>query len=137
MLIGDLNAKRPEDTVSNFCEIYNLKHLINYKTCFENPAKPTCIDLVVTNRPNCFQDTMVIELSDFHKMNDAVMKTYYAKQKPFIAQYCKFKNFRNNSFLKGIEMLLSKLCNQQNVPLTSLLVVIHSSKISIHQVMIK
>ena len=28
MLIGDLNAKGAEDTVSNFCEIYNLKQLI-------------------------------------------------------------------------------------------------------------
>ena len=67
MLIGDLNAEPTEAAVSDFCEIYNLKHLIKDKTCFKNPTKPTCIDLIVTNRPKCFQDTVVFEtgLSDF------------------------------------------------------------------------
>ena len=56
------------------------------KTCFKNPTKPTYIDLIVTNRPKCFQDTVVFEtgLSDFHKMSVTVMKMYYAKQKPSI-----------------------------------------------------
>ena len=33
-------------------------NLIKDKTCFKNPSKPTCIDLIVTNRPKCFQDTI-------------------------------------------------------------------------------
>ena len=118
MLIGDLNAEPTEATVSDFCEIYNLKHLIKDKTCFKNPTKPTCIDLIITNRPKCFQDSVVIEtgLSDFHKMSATVMKMYYTKQKPSIVRYRKFKNFCNDSFIKDIELLLSKLCHQQNVP---------------------
>ena len=86
MLIGDLNAEPTEAAVSDFCEIYNLKHLIKYKTCFKNPTKPSCIDLIVTNRPKCFQNTVVFEtgLSDFHKMSVTIMKMYYAKQKPSI-----------------------------------------------------
>ena len=51
MLISDLNAESTEATVSDFCEIYNLKHFIKDKTCFKNPTKPTCIDLIATNRP--------------------------------------------------------------------------------------
>ena len=118
MLIGDLNAEPTEAAVSDFCEIYNLKHLIKDKTCFKNPTKPTCIDLIVTNRPKCFQDTVVFEtgLSDFHKMSVTVMKMYYAKQKPSIVHYRKFKDFCNDSFIKDTELLLSKLCDQQNVP---------------------
>ena len=60
---------------------------------------------------------MVIEtgLSDFHKMSATVMKMYYTKQKPSIVRCRKFKNFCNDSFIKDIELLLSKLCNQQNV----------------------
>ena len=54
MLIGDLNAEPTEAAVSDFCETFNLKHLIKDKTCFKNLAKPTCIDLIVTNRPKCF-----------------------------------------------------------------------------------
>ena len=118
MLIGDLNAEPTEAIVSDFCEIYNLKHLIKDKTCFKNTTKPTCIDLIITNRPKCFQDSVVIEtgLSDFHKMSAKVTKMYYTKEKPSTVRYRKFKNFCNDSFIKDIELLLSKLCNQQNVP---------------------
>ena len=54
MLIGDLNAEPTEAAISDFYEIYNLNHLIKDNTCFKNPTKPTCIDLIVTNRPKCF-----------------------------------------------------------------------------------
>ena len=118
MLIGDLNAEPMGAPVSNFCEIYNLKHLIKEKTCFKNHTKPTCINLIVTNRPKCFQDTVVLEtgLSDFRKMSATVLKMYYTKQKPSIVYYRNFKNFCNDSFIKDTELLLSKLGDQQNVP---------------------
>ena len=118
MLIVDFNAEPTEATVFDFCEIYNLKHLIKDKTCFKNPTKPTCIDSIITNRPKYFQDYVVIEtgLSDFHKMSAMVMKMYSVKQKPSIVCYHQFKNFCNDSFIKDIELLFSKLCNQQNVP---------------------
>ena len=54
MLIGDLNGEPTEAAVSDCYEIYNLKHLIKDKICFKNPTKPTCIVLIVTNRPKCF-----------------------------------------------------------------------------------
>ena len=71
MLIVDLNAEISEAAVSDFCKICNLKHLIKDKTCFNNPTKPTCVDLIVANRLKCFQDTVVFEtgLSDFHEMS--------------------------------------------------------------------
>ena len=118
MLIGDLNAEPTEATICDFCEIYNIKHLIKDKKCFKNSTKPICIDLIVRNRSSCFQDTVFVEtgLSDIHKMSVKVTKMYYTKQKPSIAHYRKLKNFCNNSFIKDIELLLSKLCNQQNVP---------------------
>ena len=118
MLIGDLNAEPTEAAVSDFCEIYNLKNLIKDKTCFKNPTKPTCIDLIVTNRPKCFQDTVVFEtgLSDFHKMSAIVMKMYYTKQQLSIVHCHKFRNFCNDSFIKDTDLLLPKLCDQQNVP---------------------
>ena len=60
---------------------------------------------------------MVFEtgLSDFQKMSATVMKMYYAKQKPSILHYRKLKNLCNDSFKKDTELLLSKLCDQQNV----------------------
>ena len=41
---------------------------------------------------------------------------YYAKQKPSIVHNRNFKNVCNDSFIKDTELLLSKLCDQQNVP---------------------
>ena len=78
--MGDLNAEPTEAAVSDFCEIYNLKHLIKEKICFKNPTKPTCIDFIVTNRPKCFQDTVVFEigLSDFHKVSASITKAFYS-----------------------------------------------------------
>ena len=87
---------------------------------FINTTKPTCIDLIVTNRPKCFQDTLVTEtgLSGFHKMSAAVKKMCYTKQKPSIVHYGRFKNFCNDSFIEDMEMLfvINKLCNQQRIP---------------------
>ena len=118
MLMGNLNAEPTEAAFSGFCEIYNLKHLIKEKTCFKNPTKPSCIDLIVTNRPKCLQDTVVFEtgLSDFHKMSATFLKMYYTKEKPSIVHYRKFKNFCNDSFIKDTELILTKPCDQQNVP---------------------
>ena len=52
-------------------------------TCFKNPLKASCIDLLMTNRPKSFQDSMAVEigLSDFHKMTLTVMKVFYKKTK--------------------------------------------------------
>ena len=45
----------------------NLYSLIKQPTCFKNPENPSCIDLILTNKPNSFQTKCVIEtgLSDF------------------------------------------------------------------------
>ena len=51
MLRGVLNAEPAESAVSDFCEIYNLKHLIKDETCFKNPTKPTCKTLVTNTEP--------------------------------------------------------------------------------------
>ena len=58
ILMGDFNAETADTVVSDFCEIYNLKRK---KTCFKNPNNPSFIDLIITNRPESFQNSMVIE----------------------------------------------------------------------------
>ena len=52
-------------------------------TCFKNLLKASCIDLLMTNRPKSFQDSMAVEigLSDFQKMTLTVMKVFYKKTK--------------------------------------------------------
>ena len=81
-----------------------MKNLVKQNTCFKNPDKPTCIDLMLTNCPCSFQntDTFEIGLSDFHKPAFTVLKKYFPKQKPRVVIHRQYKNFRNDYF--GIEL---------------------------------
>ena len=78
ILMCDFEAEPTVTVLSDFCEIYNLKNIVKDKTCFKNPNKTTCIDLIITNKPKSFQNSKVIEtgLSDFRKMCVTVMKMY-------------------------------------------------------------
>ena len=84
----------------------NLQITKHYKTatCFKNPENPTCIDLILTNKPLGFEDTYVIKtgLSNFHKMIVAVMKMHFPKIKPQVASYWKYKDFHNETFLDSL-----------------------------------
>ena len=95
--MGDFNDKTNYVTMKNFYQIYGCKNIVKDPTCFENPINPTCIDLIITNRPKSFQESEVIKtgLSDFHKMSLKVMKVFYNKEKPKVIQYRKYKGFSN------------------------------------------
>ena len=54
ILLGDLNSEPTESAVKDFCEIYSCKILIKDNTCFKNLLKPSCIDLIITNRSKSF-----------------------------------------------------------------------------------
>ena len=82
--------------------------MINKPTCYKNPDKPTCIDLILTNFPGSFQNSCVIQtgLSDFHKVIVTVMKTSYRKIEPKVINYRDNKSFSNEGFR---ELLLEKV----------------------------
>ena len=69
ILIGGFNSEMCEDAMKVFCSIYNFKNLVNEHTCFKNVGNPSCIDLILTNKPLYFQTTTVTEtgISDFPK----------------------------------------------------------------------
>ena len=77
ILLGHFNAEPNEACMEYFCINYSLFNLIKEPTCFKNTENPSCIDLILTNFPKCFQHSMAIEtgLSDFHKMTVTVMKS--------------------------------------------------------------
>ena len=79
--MGDINVEPNDVTMENFCAINGCKNIVENKTCFKNPINPTCIDLIITNRPKSFQESEVIEtaLSNFHKINLTIMKVFYNK----------------------------------------------------------
>ena len=88
------------------------------KACFKNPQNPTCIDLILANRPRSFQDSTVLEagLPDFHKMCVTVMKMYHCRQKPSVITYRKLKIFSNIEFTKDLEEHFTKFEHFGNIP---------------------
>ena len=62
--------------MTTFCQVHNLKRLIDAPTCYKNPNKPSCIDLIITNSLKSFQNSCIFEaaLSDFRKMFLTVLK---------------------------------------------------------------
>ena len=97
--------------------------MIYKPTCYKNPDKPTCIDLILTNCPGSFQNSCVIEtgLSDFHKMIVTVMKTSYRKIEPRVINYRDYKSVSNGGFR---ESLLENLNGNYRETLTKALAIL-------------
>ena len=75
--------------MTEFCEIYNLENLVNKPTCFKKTINPSCIDLILTNRKDSFQETIVLEtgISDHLNMIVTTLKACSKKQSPKIITY--------------------------------------------------
>ena len=96
--------------------------MINKPTCSKNPDKPTCIDLILTNCPESFQNSCVMEtgLSDFYKMIVTVMKTSYQKIEPRVVNYRNYKSFSNKGFRESLlENLKGKLLENSDKSFTN------------------
>ena len=86
ILLWDFNSEIEEESIAEFLKIYNLRNLVKQNTCFKNPDKATCIDLILTDYPRSFQntDTFLKGLSDFHKLTLTVLKQHFPKRKPTV-----------------------------------------------------
>ena len=89
ILLGDFNVEPEEESTAEFLNLYNLKNLVKQNTCFKNPNKPTCTDLILTNSTHSFQnaDTFETRFSDFHKLTFTVLKQHFPKKKPKVIMY--------------------------------------------------
>ena len=56
IIIGDFNSEPKESAMIDFCQPYNMENLINNFTYYKNPNMPTCIDLMLTNKPRSFKN---------------------------------------------------------------------------------
>ena len=70
LLMDNFNAKVSENSFSSFCELYEVKSIINQSTCHKNSAIASFTDLFLTSSSDSFQKSTVVEtgLSDFHKL---------------------------------------------------------------------
>ena len=83
MLVRDFNAEDSEICLSNFLFEINTKNIVNNYTRYKSVENPSFINLVITNSPLSYQNTITIsaDLSDFYKMVITVLKTEFAKLK--------------------------------------------------------
>ena len=81
LLIGEFNVGLDDTAMKDFCNLYNLRSLIDKPTFYKNPANSSCIELLLTNCSKYFHNSNVIEtgLSNFHKMIVTMMKKSYRK----------------------------------------------------------
>ena len=113
ILLGDFNVATSADIMNDFCQMYGLDNLINEPTCYKNVNNPSSIDVMLTNRKSCFQDSITIEtgLSDHHKMTLSVLKTFFRKKDPKIVNYRSYKKFNENLFRDELNSTLLNLDN--------------------------
>ena len=93
-----------------FCSLNDLTSLIDQPTCYKNPDKPTCIDLILKNCLNYVQQNNVFEtgLSHFHMMIVTELKMRFQNLKPHFVAYRDYKHFDNESFRSYIQRCASE-----------------------------
>ena len=114
LLIGDFNADIKDHAMSEFCEMYNLKNLINEPTCYKNPNNLSSIDVILTNRKRSLEISMAMEtgLSDHHKMIITVLKSNYKKRGPLLVNYRSYRKFDENLFRNELGNTLENLIGE-------------------------
>ena len=108
IIVGNFNTEVTQTSMKVFRDSHEFKNLIKDATYYKNPENPSCIDLILTNSPNIFQNLRVIEtdLSDSHKMTAIVMKTTFEKLKLNIIHYRDYRKCSNENVyqLKILEL---------------------------------
>ena len=81
LILGDFNIEIFDAKMQTFCEVYNFNSLMKQPSCLKHSDKPLCIDLILTNIPDMFPSTCVIEtgLSDFYLMTLTFMRKVFQK----------------------------------------------------------
>ena len=98
IFIGDFNVSTKHNSMINFCDLNDLRNLINVPIYYKNFDNPTSIDLILTDHRSYFQRGTVFEIcvSDFHVLTITEFKTSFQKQEPKIIKYGDYKNFDNS-----------------------------------------
>ena len=80
-------------------------------TCFENYAKPSCINLFLTNCSKSFESTLTIETNvlDFFKLMGNVLKVKHNNVLPKIMQYRDYINFDSTRFFEKLQVMFFNL----------------------------
>ena len=89
-----------ETILCEFLNAYNAKNLVENKTCLKSIEDPSCVDLIITDKPGSFQHTNVFEIgiSNHHELVTAVMEAKFTKASSKYVHYHNYKNFNEQDF---------------------------------------
>ena len=78
----------------------NFESQIKKPTCYKNQENPTCVDLVLKNRPSSFQHNNVFEtgISIFHLQIASQFKMDFQNILAKVKAYCNYKTNDNIKF---------------------------------------
>ena len=107
MLIGDFNSSVENKHLADFTTLFNLESLIRSPICFQS-SKPTCIDLILTNKKKLFKNSQIFEvgISDHHLLTLTSMRIQVIKGNPKVKFYRDYKSFNFESFNNDLDGLL-------------------------------
>ena len=60
ILLGDFNLEMTDTNLKDFCNLYLLKNLIKKPACFKIKENPKTIDLILTNGPRSFCNSVTL-----------------------------------------------------------------------------
>ena len=65
----DLNTTNTNERLMEFLDDQGMANLIHCSACFTSKINPSAIDLIIMNKPKCFQHVIGVStgLPDFHK----------------------------------------------------------------------
>ena len=106
VFIGDGNCCPNRcSVISDLCELYGLKNLVDGPTCFKSRLNPSSIDVILVTNPRKYIDVInsTFELSDFHNIIGASTRRFAPKLKPYPIKYRSYKRFSECDFLCDLE----------------------------------
>ena len=65
-LLGNFDSKPTEKAMKSFCQIHNLKNLLDKPTGYKTPTNLVCVDLIMTNGPRNYQKSYTFETGLSH-----------------------------------------------------------------------
>ena len=97
--------------MKSFCQIYNFKNLLDKPTCYKIPTNPSCVDLIITNKPRSFQNSCTFEICTFQfPQNDPnSTKIIFCKTETKSTKFYHNYKFFNNTLFR--DQVLNKLRN--------------------------
>ena len=107
MFLGDFNIDLlcSKHVFIDCHEVNGLKNIVKEPTCTK--GKPSLIDLIVTNKPKRFVNTVSVntEMSDFHNLVRTSTKFHVKQRKSTTFNYRSYTNFNVDSFTDDLSFI--------------------------------